>query len=267
MLEIKGLGFSYNRKPVFGDVSFRVEKGELCGLFGPNGSGKTTLFKCCMNFLKPEQGSVYVDGREIKRLKIEELAKLVSYVPQEHKPPFPYLVREVVLMGRTPYLGGVFGVSRDDRRKAVEAMELLEITGLADRPYSQLSGGQRQLVLIARAVAQETPLMLLDEPTSALDFSNQIRTWRILKKIAAGGTTIVACSHDPNHISWFCSDVVVMDRGGLVAKGHPQQVISDRLLGRIYSDICCVGSLNSLKMVYPRDLATAGDTTARTVAE
>jgi len=109
--------------------------------------------------------------------------------------------------------------------------------------------------------------MLLDEPTSALDFSNQIRIWRILKKIAAGGTTIIACSHDPNHISWFCSDVVVMDRGGLVAKGQPQQVISEELLGRIYSDICSVGSLNRLKMVYPRDLGTTGEITVSPVIE
>jgi iron complex transport system ATP-binding protein len=133
-------------------------------------------------------------------------------------------------------------------------METLEISHLADKPYNQLSGGQRQLVLIARALAQETPLMLLDEPTSALDFCNQIRIWNILKKISAKGTTILACSHDPNHISWFCDDVVVMYRGGLVAKGNPKSVVSEQLLSTIFNDICSVGYMDRLMMVYPKNI-------------
>ncbi|MDI9395881.1 MAG: ABC transporter ATP-binding protein [Euryarchaeota archaeon] len=261
MLKVDNLSFGYKNVSVFKNISFRVEKGSLCGLFGPNGSGKTTLFKCCMSFLKYNSGSVFIDGNNVKRKKIEELAKLVAYVPQEHKPPFPYLVKEVVLMGRTPHMGGIFGISKDDRRKVEEAMEMLEISHLADRPYNQLSGGQRQLALIARAMAQETPLMLLDEPTSALDFCNQIRIWNILKKISARGTTILACSHDPNHISWFCDDVIVMYRGGLVAKGNPKSVVSEQLLGTIFNDICSVGYMDHLMMVYPKNIQ-AGCTVA-----
>lgn len=254
MLKVEDLSFSYYGTPVFKGVSFEVKEGELCGLFGPNGSGKTTLFKCCLNFLRPSTGCVTIDGIRSKSRKIEEMAKIVSYVPQEHRPPFPYLVKEVVMMGRTPHLGGVFGISRDDKKKVADALELLEIPHLADKPYSQLSGGQRQLVLIARAVAQETKLMLLDEPTSALDFSNQIRIWRLLKKISAQGTTILACSHDPNHISWFCTDVVVMSGGSVAAKGDPKAVITEQLMDRIYNNVCSVGSLNQLKMVFPKGL-------------
>lgn len=256
MLKVDNLSFGYNSVPVFKDVSFRVKKGSLCGLFGPNGSGKTTLFKCCMSFLKYNSGGVSIDGCDVKKKKIGALAKLVAYVPQEHKPPFPYLVKEVVLMGRTPHMGGIFGISEGDRNKVREAMEMLEISHLADKPYNQLSGGQRQLVLIARALAQETPLMLLDEPTSALDFCNQIRIWNILKKISAKGTTILACSHDPNHISWFCDDVVVMYRGGLVAKGNPKSVVSEQLLSTIFNDICSVGYMDRLMMVYPKNIQT-----------
>ncbi|AAM04553.1 TPA: ABC transporter ATP-binding protein [Methanosarcina acetivorans] len=254
MLKVDNLGFGYSGIPIFEGVSFRVKKGSLCGLFGPNGSGKTTLFKCCMSFLKYDNGSICIDGCDVKRKKIGELAKLVAYVPQEHKPPFPYLVKEVVLMGRTPHMGGIFGVSEDDKSKVMEALEMLEISHIADKPYNQLSGGQRQLVLIARAMAQETPLMLLDEPTSALDFCNQIRIWNILKKISAKGTTILACSHDPNHISWFCDDVIVMYGGGLVAKGNPKSVVSEELLSTIFSDICSVGYMDRLMMVYPKNI-------------
>jgi len=210
MLDVRDLHFNYGQTPILKGVSFEVNEGELCGLFGPNGCGKTTLFKCCLNFLKSHSGSVCMDGREVKNLRVEDMAKIVAYVPQEHKPPFPYLAREVVLMGRTPRLHGFFGIGKHDKKKAAEALDLLGLSEIADFPYNQLSGGQRQMILMARAIAQETKLMFLDEPTSALDFSNQIRIWRIMRLVAESGVTILACSHDPNHVSWFCDKVVVM---------------------------------------------------------
>ena len=253
MLKVEHLSFSYaNGDPVLNDVSFEVPAGRICGLFGPNGCGKTTLFKCCLKFLKYSRGSIKVGGCDVETCSIKDMAKRVSYVPQEHKPPFPYLVRDVVLMGRTPHLKGVFGISKKHREKAYEALELIGITELADRSYSSLSGGQRQLVLIARATAQETPLLFLDEPTSALDFSNQIKILRILRRIAAGGVTIVACTHDPNHVLWFCDEVVVLGRQSLVARGAPQKIISEQVLDTIYEDVCSVEKLNSTRMVLPR---------------
>ena len=163
------------------------------------------------------------------------MARMVSYVPQEHKPPFPYLVKDVVLMGRTPHLSGLFGVSKHHKQKVSEAMDLIGITHMADTPYNQLSGGQRQMVLIARAVAQETPLLFLDEPTSALDFSNQIKIMNILRQIADQGTTIVACTtHDPNHVLWFCDSVVVLDKQRFVAQGNPTDIMCDTVLDEIY---------------------------------
>jgi len=255
MLDVRDLRFNYGTIPVLNGVSFDVDEGELCGLFGPNGCGKTTLFKCCLNFLKSHGGSVLMDGKDVRALRVEDMAKVVAYVPQEHKPPFPYLSREVVLMGRTPRLNGFFGISREDKKKAADAMDLLGLTELADYPYNQLSGGQRQMVLMARAIAQETPLMFLDEPTSALDFSNQVRIWRIMRLVAESGVTILACSHDPNHVSWFCDKVVVMKDNRILKEGSSQNVITEDTMDEIYQDMCSVRNVGGIKMVLPRDVA------------
>ncbi|MCD4844784.1 MAG: ABC transporter ATP-binding protein [Methanosarcinales archaeon] len=255
MLQVEDIHFNYGKNQILKNISFDVEEGLLCGLFGPNGCGKTTLFKCCMKFLKFHKGSVVMDGIDIKKHRIEDMAKVVAYVPQEHKPPFPYLVKEVVLMGRTPHLGGFFGVKRADKKKALDALELLDISHLGEQPYNQLSGGQRQMVLIARAIAQETKLIFLDEPTSALDFSNQMRIWTLLRKVAEQGITILACSHDPNHVTWFCDKVVVMNNNGIIGQGAPNHVITETILDEIYQNMCTVRSLGKVKMILPRDVA------------
>jgi iron complex transport system ATP-binding protein len=139
--------------------------------------------------------------------------------------------------------------------KAAEALDLLGLTELADYPYNQLSGGQRQMILMARAIAQETPLMFLDEPTSALDFSNQIRIWRIMRMVAERGVTILACSHAPNHVSWFCDKVVVMKDNRILKEGTSQSVITEDTMDEIYQDVCSVRSIGGIRMVLPRDVA------------
>jgi len=255
MLHVNDLSFNYGDVPILENISFQVERGQLCGLFGPNGCGKTTLFKCCLKFLAHNSGSIHMNDQDVQRTSISKMARLVSYVPQEHKPPFPYLVKDVVLMGRTPHLSGLFGVPNHHKRKVSEAMELIGVTHLADTPYNQLSGGQRQMVLIARAVAQETPLLFLDEPTSALDFSNQIKIMNILRQIADQGTTIVACTHDPNHVLWFCDSVVVLDKQRFVTQGKPVNVMCDTVLDDIYEDMCRVRQWESTRMVLPRHVA------------
>ncbi|MBN1432890.1 MAG: ABC transporter ATP-binding protein [Methanomicrobiaceae archaeon] len=259
MLHVKDIHFNYGDFPVLSGISFSVNEGELCGLFGPNGCGKTTLFKCCLKFLKYHTGSVHMAGEDTTKRSIEDLAKVVSYVPQEHKPPFPYLVREVVLMGRTPHLGGFFGVKRRDKEIALDALEQLEISELADRPYNQLSGGQRQMVLMARAIAQDTPMMFLDEPTSALDFQNQMKIWETMKDIAAEGKTILACSHDPNHVAWFCDRVIVVSKDGIVADGPPEITINEDILDMIYADTCSVRKSGDIQIVMPRSIAPASE--------
>ncbi len=256
MLQVNHLDFTYSHlsEKILKDISFTVEEGSLCGLFGPNGCGKSTLFKCCLNLLKIKKGEVRMDNHNIKDLKIKDMAKVVAYVPQEHKPPFPYLVKEVVLMGRTPHLKGFFGTGKKDMRKTREALELLEISHLSEKTYNQLSGGQRQMVLMARAIAQETKIMFLDEPTSALDFSNQLKIWKIMKKITDRGVTILACSHDPNHVSWFCDKVVVTNNKSIVNQGSPEDVITQATLDFIYEDMCDVKKVNNTSVVFPSNL-------------
>ena len=253
MLAVEGLGFAYAENQVFSNVSFTVKKGSLCGLFGPNGSGKSTLFKCCLGLLKSSAGAVHVDGKSINALSTAEMARLVAYVPQEHTPPFPFLAQEIVLMGRSPHLGGVFGLKAKDREIDHNAMERLGILHLANKVYTQLSGGQRQLVLIARALAQDTPFVMLDEPTSALDFRNQMLIWQMLREIADSGTTVFACAHDPNHVSWFCDDLVVINQGTVAATGKPELILNQELLQNLYGEVCSVGRIAGFKMIYPQE--------------
>ncbi len=158
-------------------------------------------------------------------------------------------------MGRTPHLNGIFGAGTMDKQKAYDALHRLNIHHLADRPYNQLSNGQRQLVLIARAMAQETRLVVLDEPTSALDFNNQIRIWQVLRELTENGTTVLACTHDPNHVAWFCDRMVVIHDGRTAAQGDPMEILNHNLLDTIYGDSCSVGQTGELKLVLPREVA------------
>ncbi|WP_305064518.1 ABC transporter ATP-binding protein [Methanococcoides sp.] len=254
MLKVENLHFEYSGFKVLEDISFDVEKGQLCALFGPNGTGKTTLLKCIAKLLNYGKGNVFVENENINKMKAAELAKLIAYVPQEHKPPFPYLVKEVVLMGRTPYMRGVFGPSENDTRAAVEAIEMIGIADIADRPYTALSGGQRQLVLLARAMAQGTKLLLLDEPTSNLDFQNQIKIWRIVKELTKKGVTALTCTHDPNHVMWFCDKAIVLGSRGIVANGNPAMALTETTLNEIYGDVCDVIKFGDTRMIVPAEM-------------
>ena len=256
MLAIKNLSYSYiTHHPVFTDVSFTVKKGQVCALFGPNGCGKTTLFKCCLRFLPTYQGTIHINDMDIATLSNHELSKQASYVPQEHKPSFPYLVKDVVLMGRSPHMTNLITLSKHDHLTTIDALRLVGIEHLADTPYNQLSGGQRQLVIIARAVAQQAHVMYLDEPTSALDFHNQLMVWQLLRTIASSGTTVIACTHDPNHVLWFCDDVVIMAHQHIIAQGPPSKVITNDTLDEIYPDQCRVDQVDHTRIVTPKHLS------------
>ncbi|MCP4119896.1 MAG: ABC transporter ATP-binding protein [Desulfobacteraceae bacterium] len=254
MLTVDTLNFSYTNRPILENISFSLNRGELCGLFGPNGCGKTTLFKCCLKFLTGYKGAISINGMDIKSIKTREMAKLVAYVPQDHKPPFPYLVKEMVLMGRTPHLNGLSVPKARDIEKAEKALSTLGIAHLGDQPYDLLSGGQRQMVLIARAIAQETRLIFLDEPTSALDFKNQLEIWKTLRTIADQGITILACSHDPNHVAWFCDTTVVLNDAEVAATGSPATVLCQEMMDNIYQGSCQVRDLEDIKMILPKNI-------------
>lgn len=251
MFQIENLYCSYGKTPVLENIEFHLAEGELCGLFGPNGSGKTTLFKCCLKFIHPTGGCIRFRNRDILTMSAREMAQKVAYVPQNHHPPFPYSVEEMVLMGRTPHMNRFYMPGRRDNKRVERAMELIGITHLAREPYDILSGGQQQMVLIARAIAQDTEVIFLDEPTSALDFKNQVTIWKILRKIVDQGLTVLACSHDPNHVLWFCDTAVVLNGNGIEAQGPPAQIISQELMDTIYHNTCRVKDMDGFRMVVP----------------
>lgn len=251
MLQVDLLSFQYGNHAVFKDISFSLKERELCAILGINGSGKSTLFKCCMGFLQPSNGEIKLQGHLINQLKTAEIAKKVSYVPQEHPVTFPYSVREMVLMGRTTYISNFFKISEEQYIKAEDALKSLSLNHLAEKAFSQLSGGQRQMVLIARAIAQETPLMLLDEPTSSLDFKNQLLIWKTLHRLKKLGKSIFVCTHDPNHVLWFCDRVLVIDDQKLIADGHPHDVLNEKILRKIYGPVCELYKLEDHWMVMP----------------
>jgi iron complex transport system ATP-binding protein len=257
LIKISNLSCSINGINILDNVSFKVKKGTLCSLFGPNGAGKSTLMRCISRIYPFFEGNAYINDINIKKSKPKTAARLLAFVPQEHTITFPYLVKEVVLMGRTPYMGGNFGPSPADRMRTEEVMKNLNLIDIADRSYSELSGGQRQMVLLARALVQDTPVLLLDEPTSSLDFQNQMMIWDVMHHLVLNEKTLLVCTHDPNHVLWFCSQVVIMGPGGrILSDGPPEQVLSKDLLTSIYGDICSIYRIQHTMAILPNTIRT-----------
>lgn len=237
MLDVKQLSFAYGTRPVLDAVSFAVRPGELCALFGPNGSGKSTLYRCILGHLR-HQGSVTLDGINLRSLAPAKVAQRIAYVPQQHASPFPFTVFDMVVMGRTPHLGGVFGPRREDLEICARMLESVGLAAESRRPYHTLSGGQRQLVLIARALAQESDLLLLDEPTASLDFGNQMLVWHMIQDLTTSGTAVLVCTHDPNHVLQFCDRVLALGRDGrFLANGPPAEAVTPELVETLYPEV------------------------------
>ncbi len=234
MLAASHLGFGYRHHRVGSGVTLELAAGEVLCLLGPNGSGKTTLFKTLLGLLPPQEGAVLVDGLDARTLARDAMARLVSYVPQAHGAFFPYTVGETVLMGRTAHLGLFAAPSAGDRAAAAAAIERMGITHLADRIYTQISGGERQLALIARALAQEARLIILDEPTANLDFGNQVRVLQRIRALADEGIGVLLSTHDPDH-AFLCADrVALLHQGVVMACGSAAAVMTADNLRRIY---------------------------------
>jgi len=234
-LQLDGVACGYGSRTVLDSVSLAIESGELFCLLGPNGVGKTTLFKTLLRLLPLQAGTIRVHGEDVAGWTAARFARSVGYVPQAHTPPFPFSSRDVVSMGRAAHLGPFAAPSKHDRAIAERSLAALSIGHLADRPYTEISGGERQLVLIARALAQEAQLLVMDEPTSSLDFGNQIRVLDHVRELTRrSGITVVMTCHDPNHALRYATRVGAIGGKGRFTIGAPERAITERFLFETY---------------------------------
>jgi iron complex transport system ATP-binding protein len=232
-LFVKNLSAGYNKRQIIRDINFSMETGEIVCLLGPNGSGKTTLFKAILGLI-PSKGDIYVNDSSLYKMSCQQRAKIFAYIPQIHVPPFPFTVMDVVAAGRTPFLKTFRAPEDEDLQKSFEALEELNITHLANRIYTQLSGGERQLVLISRALAQSPSFLIMDEPTSYLDYGNQVRTIQVIRKLARRNMGIILTTHYPDHAFMCSSRVLAFRDGKILAGGKPEDVLNKSVLNQMY---------------------------------
>jgi len=234
-IEARGMGFAYGDRRVFDDLSLQIRAGEMAALIGSNGSGKTTLLNLLSGVLAPGRGEIRVDGRAIASLSSRERARLIGVVPQESRLTFDFTALEVVLMGRAAHLGFLGVEGRSDLAAARRAMERTGTWPHANRLIGTLSGGERQLVFAARALAQEPGLLLLDEPTAFLDIRHRLEIYALLRDLnAAEGLTVLTTSHDINLAARFCPRLVLIKSGRILADGSVDQVFRDEILTDLY---------------------------------
>lgn len=234
-LEVEALRFAYDGPVVLDGLDLRVQRGDLVGIIGPNGCGKTTLLRLISGTLEPDAGAIRLFGNPLESLPRRRRACLVSVVPQEARVVFDFTVREIVLMGRAPHLGLLGIENEQDRRIADEALRDTDMASMSGARLAELSGGEKQRVLLARALAQEAPLMLLDEPTAYLDIRHRLDLYRLVDRLRAErGLTVVLVSHDIHLAARFCPRLVMLHHGQVAADGPPAQVITRENLRRVY---------------------------------
>ena len=235
MLEVRNASCGFPGRTIIKDISFSIAPGELLCLLGPNGVGKTTLFKTILGSLQLQAGEILLHGENVASWSRRRFATKVGYVPQAHTPPFPFQVIEVVTMGRTAHLGLFSTPSAVDVDIALEALENLGIAHLRDSVYTEISGGERQLVLIARALAQQVEILIMDEPASNLDFGNQIKLLEHIRKVVdKDRLSVILTTHYPNHALMYASKAVLLGRDQTVSIGRPEEVITEAYLKHAY---------------------------------
>lgn len=234
ILEVDSLAYSYGNGPVFENISFSLRKGDVMCILGPNGAGKSTLIKCIAGIFKPASGSVRIMGEDTSFLGATEIARSIGYVPQQNEVVFPFSVLDFVVMGRTPHIPLFSSPGAKDMEIARQALEMVGIADLAERTLASLSGGQRQMVLIARALAQQPALLLLDEPTAHLDFGNQVLVLETVQKLAVNGMSIVMNTHTPDHAFLVGSSAAALTEGRLVAAGEVANVVNSKMMSYVY---------------------------------
>ena len=234
--EVKNVTFKYDgsERRVLDEASLSLNKGDVLCVLGPNGAGKTTLLNCMAGLLEPESGDILLDGKNIREMSEKEIAKTVAFVPQLHTPTFDYSCVDFVLMGRAPKTG-VFGrPSQEEEDMCRKVLADMGIEHLADKSYMEISGGERQQLLIARAIVQEPEVVLFDEPTAHLDYGNQHRVLEMIKKMAAEGYSVVITTHNPDHALLLGDKAAIVGRDGRIVQGDGKDILTEKLLQEVY---------------------------------
>ena len=246
---IRNLSYTYpgTSRAVIKDVCMTLKEGEILSILGPNGAGKTTLLNCMAKLCVPDRGDIFLSGTDIRVMDARKVAGIVGYVPQTHVPVFGYTVLNFVIMGRAPKIGIFRKPGREDEDAAFDALETLNIAHLANRPYTDISGGERQQATIARAIARNPAAILFDEPTAHLDYGNQHRILLLIRSMAQRGFSVVLTTHNPDHALLLGGSAAVLDRDGRLATGESQAVITEARLMSLYR--------TRLRMPYVHDVS------------
>ena len=242
LLEVKHLWAGYLNKTVISEIDFSVKKGEFIGIIGPNGVGKSTLMRTLSRTLKPFRGTISYDGRDIYKISLNEVARSIAVVPQDTLIVFEFSVWDIVMMGRIPYIERFKKETANDLEACEKALKLTNSTNLADRFINELSAGERQRAIIAKALAQEPTLLILDEPTSHLDISYQIEIFDLLKGLSREkGLTVISVLHDLNLASEYCDRLMLMSNGKIFSQGVPDEVLTYKAIEEVYKTIVVIG--------------------------
>jgi len=227
LITVKNISFSYNNEPIIKNITLEIKEGEFIGLIGPNGAGKTTLLNLLCGLKRIKEGEILIKEKPLSLLTKESLSRILAYLPQFYE-NFEYIkVYQIVLLGRIPYFRKKFFEDKEDIEEARKAMEICGILHLCNRYFYQLSGGEKQMVLIAKLIVQKTPIMLLDEPITFLDISHVIKIMNIIKKInQEKGITVIAALHDLNIAAMYCDRLVLLKKGSIISIGSPAEVLT-----------------------------------------
>lgn len=247
IIDAKSLTFSYREgHNILDKVDFSIYPGQLISLLGPNGVGKSTLLNCICGLIKPQGGTIELCGRDISKETHKSIAKKIAYVPQKTNASFDYTVRDFVVMGRTAHMSILDTPSKNDYDCADDALDKLALFELADRPISELSGGEQQKACIARALVQSPELIVLDEPTSALDFGNQLKVLKLIKGLSNSGYAVLLTTHNPDHCMMLGGKVAILDKQGTLEIGQAEEILTEEKLRQTYG--------TDLRMVFVEDV-------------